>query len=65
MKFKEIQKMSDAERAKRLKELKLELIKSQTGASKQRSSKAKEIRKIIARIHTLNNLNKLGVENNK
>ncbi len=55
MKFREIQKLSKSDREKKLKELRLELIKSQTGASKQGGSKARQIRKIIARILTLNN----------
>lgn len=65
MKFKDIKKLSKNEREKKLKELKLELIKSKVNASKTGSSKIKEIKKIIARIHTFNNLNKKGVEQNK
>lgn len=53
LKFKDIQKMSKEEREKKLKELKMELIKSKASASKG-SSKTKEIKKIIARIFTLN-----------
>ncbi len=53
MKFKELAKMKKEEREKKLKELKMELIKAQS--SKTAGSKAKNIRKIIARIHTLNN----------
>ena len=52
MKFKEIKQLS---KEKKLKELKLELVKAKANASKGGSSKAKQIRKIIARIHTLNN----------
>jgi ribosomal protein L29 len=51
MKYKEIQKLNKQERDKKLSELKIELIKA--GSGKQ-DSKAKQIRKIIARIHTLN-----------
>ena len=43
----------------------MELIKSKANASKGGSSKIKEIRKIIARIHTFNNLNKIEELNNK
>jgi len=64
MKFKEIQKLSEGDRKNKLKELKVELVKVKTGASKQGSSKTKEIRKIIARILTLNNQEK-EVEKNK
>ena len=49
MKFKEIEKMTQAERDKKLKELKLELTKSLGKAG----GKAKEIKKIIARINTV------------
>ncbi len=55
LKFKEIKKMSKEEQKKKIKELKLELIKSKVSASKTGSSKIKEIKKIIARILTLNN----------
>lgn len=58
MKFSEIQKLSEKDRERKVKELKMELVKSKTGAQKQNSSKIKEIRKIIAQIHTLNNQNK-------
>jgi ribosomal protein L29 len=54
LKAKDIQKMSKDEKEKKLKELKLELIKSKVNASKTGSSKIKEIKKIIARILTLN-----------
>ena len=54
MKFKEIKSLNKEARDKRLKELKMELVKSKT-ASKSGSSKIKEIKKIIARIHTFNN----------
>ena len=61
MKFKDIQKMSKEDREKKLKELKMELIKSKATASKTGSSKTKEIRKIIARIHTFNTQDKKEV----
>jgi len=54
LKTKDIQKMSKGEREKKIKELKLELIKSKVSASKTGSSKTREIKKIIARILTLN-----------
>ncbi len=53
LKFKEIQKMDKKERDNKLKELKLELVKSQGSASKTGSSKIKQIKKIIAKILTL------------
>jgi ribosomal protein L29 len=51
LKAKDIQKMKKEERIKKLKELKLELIKSRNASQK---TKTKEIKKIIARILTLN-----------
>ena len=54
LKPKDIKIMSKEDRNKKLKELKLELIKAKVGVSKTGSSKIKEIKKIIARIHTFN-----------
>lgn len=53
MKYKEIQKLSAGDREKKLKDLKMELVKE--GVSKQGGNKSKQIKKIIARIHTFNN----------
>ncbi len=49
LKFREIEKMTEEERAKKLKELKLELTKSLG----KNGVKAKEIKKVIARINTV------------
>jgi len=54
MKYKEIKKMGKIEQEKKMKELKLELAKAR--AQKIGTSKIKEIKKIIARLHTFNNL---------
>lgn len=54
IKFKEIKGMNREERERKLKDLKFELIKSRVSASKSGNSKIKEIKKIIARILTLN-----------
>jgi len=54
LKFKELKKMSNEEREKKMKELKMELIKSKAGAAKAGSSKIKQIKKIIAKIITIN-----------
>lgn len=54
MKIKELRQMSKEDREKKLKDLKLELVKSKGRASKTGSSKAREIRKMVARIMTLN-----------
>ena len=64
LKTKEIKKMNEGERMKKIEELKLELVKAKVSAVKSGSSKAKEIKKIIARILTFNNQkNKSGVDN--
>ena len=63
MKFKEIKSMNQEERDKKLKELKLELVKSQAKASKTGGTNKKQIRKIIAQILTFNASKKGGVEN--
>ena len=52
LKYKEIEKMNDDEIAKRLKELKLELVKSKANVSQGGSTKIREIRKTIARLLT-------------
>lgn len=53
MKFKELKNIGRGEREKKMKELKLELVKSKANPSKA-SAKAKQIKKIIAKILTLN-----------
>jgi ribosomal protein L29 len=63
MKFKEIKNLSKEEREKKLKELKLELIKSKA-SEKSGNSRAKQIRKMIARLLTLD-ASKKEVLNNK
>jgi large subunit ribosomal protein L29 len=63
MKAKDIKKMNKEERMKKIEELKLELIKAKASASKAGTSKIKEIKKVIARILTINNQEKIkGVE---
>jgi len=54
MKSKEIKNLSKNDREKKMKELKFELAKSQASASKGGSSRIGQIKKIIARIHTIN-----------
>lgn len=56
MKYAELKKLTNAEIEKKVKELKMELIKS--NASKA-SGKAKQIKKIFARINTLSS-SKIG-----
>ena len=52
LKAEDIRKLSEKDRTKKLKELKLELIKSSAGSGK--SNNTKQIKKMIARIHTIN-----------
>ncbi|MEK6897796.1 MAG: 50S ribosomal protein L29 [Nanoarchaeota archaeon] len=53
-KSKEIMKMSRQEREAKLKELKMELVKSSVNSSRSKNSRTGEIKKIIAMILTLN-----------
>ena len=64
LKIKELAKMSKEEKEKKLKELKLELVKTKTNASKGGPNKM-EIKKIIARIMTLNTKENSEVLNKK
>lgn len=54
MKKNDLKRMSKQDREKKIKELKMEQIKLGTGSSKSSGTKAKEIKKTIARIITLN-----------
>ena len=54
MKFKQLKEISKEDREKKLKELKLELVKAKSTSAKTANTKAKQIKKIIARILTLN-----------
>ncbi len=58
LKIKDIRNSSEGERMKKIEELKFELVKAKAGAMKSGTSKVKEIKKMIARILTLNNQNK-------
>lgn len=55
LKMKDVQKMGKEERMKKIEEMKFELVKAKANASKSGNSRAKEIKKIIARILTFNN----------
>lgn len=57
IKAKEIRGMSKNEREKKINELKMQLIKSK-GNTGKKGEDAREIRKIIARIHTINAFDK-------
>ncbi len=58
LKNKEISNMSEKERNEKIKELKLELVKTKTSANKGGKLRIKEIKKTIARLLTFNRLNK-------
>ena len=55
LKTKDIRRMGKEDRTKKMEELKFELVKAKANASKSGTSKAKNIKRIIARILTLNN----------
>ena len=56
LKFKDIERISKDERADKIKELKMELIKNK--ASTKTKTNTREIKKAIARILTFNRINK-------
>jgi len=58
MKFKQLSQLNKEDREKKLKELKLELVRAKSTSAKTANAKAKEIKKIIARILTFNTANK-------
>jgi len=57
LKMKDIQKMSKEERMKKMEEMKFELVKAKANPTKS-GSRAKQVKRIIARIMTFNNQNK-------
>jgi len=54
----DIRKMSKEEREKKLKELKIELVRARVNASKTGNSKVSEIKRLIARLLTIEKINK-------
>lgn len=58
IKARDIKKMSKEERKKKLEELKMELLKSRVSASKTGNSKVREIKRLIARLLTMEKINK-------
>ena len=63
LKLKEIKKMSEKEINEKIKDLRMELIKSQIAANKGGKLKTREIKRTIARLHTINRLNKIQKTN--
>ena len=62
LKSKDMAKMTEKEREEKLKELRMELVKSKVSANKSGKVKINEIKKTIARLLTFNRLNKQSVE---
>lgn len=60
LKSEEIQKMSQEERKQKLKDLKVELIKSRVGS---KTGKTKDIKRAIARLLTFVNADKMAGRN--
>ncbi len=58
LKAKDIKNLSNQDKEEKLKELRLELVKKNVTANKSSKMKAKEIKKAIARILTINTQNK-------
>lgn len=58
LKTTEIKKMSMDEINRKIEELKMELIKANISASKTGTSKTREIKRLIAKLLTLNRINK-------
>jgi ribosomal protein L29 len=54
LKFKDIEKMDKKDKEIKIKELKMELIKSRAENQKAGSSKVKNLKKMIAKMFTLN-----------
>lgn len=61
MKYKEIAKMTQEERDKKMKELKMELVKTKAKTSK--TGNPREIKKLIARINTFNTFKQEKLKN--
>ena len=57
----EMKKMNENERTQKIKELKIELIKSRVG-DKSGKIKTKEIKKAIARLLTFNRINNKSID---
>jgi ribosomal protein L29 len=62
LKPKDIIKMSSKEMEEKIKELKMELVKEKVSAAKGGKLKTKEIKRTIARLHTINRLNQRSLK---
>ena len=54
LKARDIRKMTKDERKEKLEELRMELLKSRVATAKSGNSKVREIKRLIARITTIN-----------
>lgn len=62
LKSKDLKRMSKTELESKLQELRFELVKSKASAAKSGTSKTKEIKKLLARIKTIENESRPGEE---
>ena len=62
LKAKEVGKMSENERNEKIKDLKMELVKSRLAVAKSGKLKIREIKRTIARLHTFNRLNNKSIK---
>ena len=63
IKIKDIKKMSKKEIEEKVKDLRIELIKNKIASGKGGKLKIKEIKRTIARLHTINRLNEISIKN--
>jgi len=62
IRIKDMKKMSKKEIEEKVKELKMELIKNKVASGKGGKLQIKEIKRTIARLHTINRLNEMSVK---
>jgi len=62
IRIKDMKKMSKKEIEEKVKELKMELIKNKVSSGKGGKLQIKEIKRTIARLHTINRLNEMSVK---
>ncbi len=60
LRAKDIRKMTSEERKKKLEELRIEMVRARVDASKTGNSKVRQIKRLVARILTLENQSSSG-----
>ena len=60
LRSKDIRKLSEKDIVGKIKDLKMELVKNKVEASKGGKLKIREIKRTIARLHTISRLNKIN-----